>query len=149
MKARGIPQYTQTSVAFPSMVRTLGHPGVVDEIHVEWCATGGGCYGSGVTFRFYEYSSLGRPSYGLEITGFSDGISNVLDERIQTVLKRLQEIERANDRKSRFGHSDLAPTPAQVIDALESAGIRPSGYQLRATGTPADKVPAYVTRTES
>jgi len=144
MRAKGTPQYTQDSVAFPHHYNggDKNEGSQYDEVSVEFAAKGGGCYGSGVSFKFKQFSSLGRPTYGMEISGWTDGLDNLLDERIQAVLVSLKALER------RMDHDD-APKPDQVIALLEANGIKPSGYQLRALGTSRENMPAYVIRTDS
>lgn len=124
MKAKGKPQYTQYSVAFPTSLVGNEH----ERIGVEFNARGGGCYGSGVTFTWHRFESGNK--LGLEVSGWGDGLFNLTDDRIQRVLAKLTKAQRARDRKSPWGYSTAEATPAEVIAALEAEGITASKYHL-------------------
>jgi hypothetical protein len=122
---RGIPVYTQHSVAFPML--TLPSP-IVEELNVSFQAKGGGTHGE---FTF-EWASLGSRSFGrfgretepvvaIRVKAFSDGFGAMLDDRIVEVLTKLKRM-REKDR-------DVAPE--KLIEMLEAVGVRRSIYHMR------------------
>lgn len=124
MRARGKPTYTQHTVGWPRLNTPAG---LIDEINVEFEASDDGVYGSGVSFKFHRFDHGwgGRETFGLEITGWGDGIPNLIDDRIRRVLTR---IHKWHLRQKTYDHS---PTPEQVVGWLEAEGIKPSRYHLR------------------
>jgi hypothetical protein len=116
---RGIPTYTQYTVAFPTLV--MHERDVVEEINVSFNAKGGGTHGE---FRFvwYEFHRAnGSPERALRVEAFTDGMAAMLDERLLSILRTLA------NRKVSLPEI----TPTQLIEKLEEVGVRPSTYQLQ------------------
>jgi hypothetical protein len=128
---RGIPVYTQYSVAWPSQVNTFGR-NVIEEVGVTFNAKGGGTHGE-FKFAFYDLGSQRRnDAYGglyhknehyfaLQVCAFTDGLGALLDPRMLRVLEALRRTDR----------QDKDVTPEKLIEMLEGVGIGPSVYHLR------------------
>lgn len=120
---KGIPTYTQHTVAFPRV--TMGERSQIDEINVCFNAKGGGAWGE-FTFVWYDHSGAYPPGStrdrrAMRVAAFSGtGMKAMLDRRIFPIIEHLS---RRND--------DLPEVyPADVIKWLEEAGVRPSTYHL-------------------
>jgi hypothetical protein len=112
-KCKGIPTYTQTSVAFPHNPKVRR---IVDEIGIVFQAKGGGGASGEVYFRWLDIGDK-FPHGALRIEVFTDGLAAFYDDRIQAVVKRLRRL------------GDI--TPARLIGLLETEGVKPSVYQLQ------------------
>ncbi len=127
---KGLPTYTQHSVAWPQNPRS---PRVLDDIHISFVAKGGGTYGE-FTFEWIELmrnTSLWPgsdhkerdpryPHGALRIKVFTDGLPAFLDDRVQRVVKALKRLP--EDRRN--------VSPEKLIVMLEAGGIRPSQHHL-------------------
>lgn len=111
-KCKGIPTYTQHSVAWPLNPR---RDRVVDEVGVSFDHPDGGCiaefYFRWIELRMFDHA----PALRLEC--FYDGLAGLLDDRILEVLKK---VRRRGDRET---------PPAKLIEILEANGVGPSKHQ--------------------
>lgn len=126
---KGIPTYTQHSVAWPNNPK---RDRVVDDVHVSFFAKGGGTHGE-FTFEWVEFlrqrwdgrsnseRDLRFPYGALRVKVFTDGLPAFLDQRIQSVLLRL----------SRLDEDSRDVSPKTLIEMLEDEGVRPSWYHLQ------------------
>lgn len=122
---RATPRYYVESTCYPSPQRG----NVVERVNVEFEYAEGGCNGSGVTFTFHDFSnSFGRSRVGMEVSGWGDGMQNLLDARILKVLRGVREAQRRAELKA-GGYSDGVATPERVVQLLERVGIPPSAKQ--------------------
>lgn len=113
---KGIPTYTQHTVAFPTV--SFHRHGVFEELYISFDAFGGGTHGE-FALRWVKFTQ--PESIALRIDVFTDGLSAMLDARIMGVIQALARRQRS-----------LAEwTPEQVIGLLEAAGVRPSTHHLR------------------
>lgn len=111
---KGIPTYTQFTVAFPTLSR---QEETIDEISVGFDAKGGGTHGEFV-FKWRDFG----PSRALQVCAFTDGgIAAMLDDRILPVLRMLAARR----------HTLPEVTPEWLILRLEETGARPSLHQLK------------------
>jgi hypothetical protein len=119
---RGIPTYTQYTVAFPTLPF---RDSVIEEIGVSFDAKGGGTHGE-FTFRWYDFGGMHpydkRDHRALRVEAFTDGgISAMLDDRLLSILRRL----------SRRRRDIPEVTPDTLVQMLEEVGVRASVHQLR------------------
>lgn len=126
---KGIPTYTQHSVAWPTQALC---DRALDEVGISFEAKGGGTHGE---FRFVWVdldsgqahdswlppAPVRYPNGALQIQAFADGFSALLDSRIVGVLDYLKRLPDRN--------RDI--TPARLIELLERAGVRASTHHLR------------------
>jgi hypothetical protein len=117
---RGIPTYTQYTVAFPTLPM---RDGMIEEVNVSFDAKGGGTHGE-FSFRWFDFDKLHprdkEDRRALCVRAFTDGISAMLDERLLAILRRLARRKR-----------DIPEvTPDTLIQMLEEVGVRASKYHL-------------------
>lgn len=119
-KFRGLPTYTQNSVAFPTVA--LHTRGAVDDINISFDAEGGGTYGE-FTVEWIDLKSAGRKEEppALRLKLFTDGMGAFYDERVQRVFDRIRRLPQARRDVS----------PERLIEMLEEEGIGPSLHHLR------------------
>jgi len=125
-KCKGTPTYTQHTVAWPSL--TLPDR-VMEDMGISFDAKGGGTHGE-FFFRWYNLGNnpslwgggdRGEPYYpngALRVECFTDGLTAMMDDRVQAVLDNLRKHNRN-------------PTPAKLIQILEANGISASEHHKR------------------
>ena len=117
---RGVPRYSQNTVAWPNNPRRRGE---LDDINVNFSASGGGTHGEfRIAFGEFEkgFTTFGRRATQpwCKVVAFDDGMNAMLEPRCLAVLQKI-----AKSRKT--------PTPEKVIGWLEEAGIGLSWHHLQ------------------